>query len=101
MRDRLYCESFAAVIRSGQRNTSIVMIRLTHLAKGQRAQVTAITEVDSALRMLLDDIGISEGAVISLIHRGVGKAGALGVQVGEAVFAVRYPDAQHIQVQPL
>lgn len=77
------------------------MTLLTGLKKGQQAQITAITGLDAGLQILFDDIGLAEGAVVSLVHRGAGRSGVLAVQVGEAVFAVRSMDAARIEVQPL
>jgi len=78
---------------------------LTDLPNGSRALVHGVVagsaDVDAVTLRRLGEIGFIPGEPVQLLRRGPGGREPLAVMVGETLFALRWLEAQCIEVQPL
>lgn len=78
---------------------------LTDLPNGSHALVHGVVagspEVDAVTLRRLGEIGFIPGEPVQLLRRGPGGREPLAVLVGETLFALRWLEAQCIEVQPL
>lgn len=73
---------------------------LTLLPKRQRARICRIEADDSLTRKLLE-MGLEEGAELTLLHEGPVRRDPLAVSLHDRIIALRRRDAKHILVEPV
>jgi ferrous iron transport protein A len=80
-------------------------LRLTHLPTGSHATVVDVSanshHVDAATLERLGELGFIVGEPVQLLQRGPGGREPLAVVVGETMFALRWLEADCIEVSPL
>lgn len=80
-------------------------MRLTHLPTGAHATVARVSatssHTDDATLERLGELGFIPGEPVQLLHRGPGGREPLAVVVGETMFALRWLEADCIEVSPL
>jgi ferrous iron transport protein A len=80
-------------------------LRLTQLPTGAHASVAAVSanspHVDSATLQRLGELGFIAGEPVQLLQRGPGGREPLAVVVGETMFALRWLEADCIEVTAL
>lgn len=80
-------------------------LRLTHLPTGAHATVARVSATSShtadATLERLGELGFIPGEPVQLLHRGPGGREPLAVVVGETMFALRWLEADCIEVSPL
>ena len=76
--------------------------RLCDLSVGSQGTVLAVrspnTEADPQLLHRLGELGFLPGEPVHLVRRGPGGREPLAVQIGETMFALRWVEAQCIEV---
>ncbi len=79
-------------------------MRLTELPDDSRAHVKAVVaaspELDAGDLRRLGELGFIAGEPLHLLRRGPGGREPLAVQVGDTLFALRWLEAQCIEVEP-
>lgn len=79
-------------------------MRLTHLATGAHASVARVSgnSIDASEATLerLGELGFIPGEPVQLVQRGPGGREPLAVLVGETMFALRWLEADCIEVSP-
>lgn len=79
-------------------------LRLTHLPTGAHATVARVNTTSShagaATLERLGELGFIPGEPVQLLHRGPGGREPLAVVVGETMFALRWLEADCIEVSP-
>jgi ferrous iron transport protein A len=80
-------------------------LRLTHLPTGAHASVAGVSanspHVDAATLQRLGELGFITGEPVQLLQRGPGGREPLAVVVGETMFALRWLEADCIEVTAL
>jgi ferrous iron transport protein A len=80
-------------------------LRLTHLPTGAHATVAGVSahspDADVAMMERLGELGFIAGEPVQLLQRGPGGREPLAVVVGETMFALRWLEADCIEVLPL
>ena len=80
-------------------------LRLTQLPTGGHATVAGVSanspEADAATLERLGELGFIAGEPVQLLQRGPGGREPLAVVVGETMFALRWLEADCIEVSPL
>lgn len=80
-------------------------MRLTDLPTGTHATVARVSGnsamADTATLQRLGELGFIPGEPLQLLRRGLGGREPLAVVVGETMFALRFVEAECIEVQPL
>ena len=80
-------------------------MRLTQLPTGAHATVACVSanspHVDAATLERLGELGFISGEPVQLLQRGPGGREPLAVVVGETMFALRWLEADCIEVSPL
>jgi ferrous iron transport protein A len=80
-------------------------LRLTHLPTGTHATVTGVSanspHVEAATLERLGELGFIAGEPVQILQRGPGGREPLAVVVGETMFALRWLEADCIEVSPL
>jgi ferrous iron transport protein A len=80
-------------------------LRLTHLAIGDHATVVRVSanspDAEAATLERLGELGFIAGEPVQLLQRGPGGREPLAVVVGETMFALRWLEADCIEVSPL
>jgi ferrous iron transport protein A len=80
-------------------------LRLTHLPTGAHATVARVSATSShtgdATLERLGELGFIPGEPVQLLHRGPGGREPLAVVVGETMFALRWLEADCIEVSPI
>ncbi len=79
-------------------------MRLTHLPTGAHATVRGVSgnspDTSHATLERLGELGFIPGEPVQLLHRGPGGREPLAVVVGETMFALRWLEADCIEVNP-
>ena len=79
--------------------------RLTHLPIGAHATVARVSanssDASAATMERLGELGFIAGEPVQLLQRGPGGREPLAVVVGETMFALRWLEADCIEVSPL
>lgn len=79
-------------------------LRLTHLPTGTHATVARVSatsrDTGDATLERLGELGFIPGEPVQLLHRGPGGREPLAVVVGETMFALRWLEADCIEVCP-
>lgn len=79
-------------------------MRLTHLPTGAHATVTRVSgnscHAGQATLERLGELGFIPGEPVQLVQRGPGGREPLAVLVGETMFALRWLEADCIEVSP-
>jgi ferrous iron transport protein A len=82
-----------------------ITLRLTQLPTGAHASVAAVNanspHVDAATLQRLGELGFIAGEPVQLLQRGPGGREPLAVVVGETMFALRWLEADCIEVTAL
>ena len=85
--------------------TPVPAIRLTQLPTGAHATVAGVSpqsiHADAAMLERLGELGFITGEPVQLLQRGPGGREPLAVVVGETMFALRWLEADCIEVFPL
>ncbi|MCF8155124.1 MAG: ferrous iron transport protein A [Rhodoferax sp.] len=79
-------------------------MRLTHLPTGAHGTVACVSanspDADAAMLDRLGELGFIAGEPVQLLQRGPGGREPLAVVVGETMFALRWLEADCIEVSP-
>lgn len=85
-------------------HTILTTMRLTHLPTGAHATVARVSanSIDAGEATLerLGELGFIPGEPVQLVQRGPGGREPLAVLVGETMFALRWLEADCIEVSP-